>query len=171
MALEPLRGRVAYIFADDDFDVDQIVGVDHCAEQDMQVLLDVSMQSFDPQFARLARPGDIIVGGQNFGYGHPHYPAMQYMRHLGIRGVIAESFAPGFWQNEINMGFIPITCPGIVANVNRWDEIEMDWTGKLLNRTTGCTLQCEVLSERHRSIIEAGGFIAHLRSKHRSVAA
>ncbi len=165
MALQSIRGRVAFVFADDDFDVDQIVGVENCGEQDMDVLVRVSMMQFDPEFATVVRPDDIIVGGRNFGYGHPHYPAMRYMRHLGIRCVVAESFAPGFWQNEINMGFAPISCPGILGAVKRWDDIEVGWDGRVINHSTGNELRCEVLAARHREIIEAGGFIAHLRRK------
>lgn len=165
MPLQPLRGRAAFVFPGHDFDVDQIVGVENCGEQDMAVLLQVSMKDFDPEFATSVKPGDLIVGGQNFGYGHPHYPAMKYMRHLGVRGVIAESFAPGFWQNEINMGFVPVTCPGILSAVQRWDDLEVDWSGNVVNLTRGVTLKSELLSERNREIIDAGGFIAYLRKK------
>ena len=165
MELQPFCGRVAYIFADNDFDVDQIVGVENCGEQDLDVLTQVSMKQFDPNFADAVRPGDFIVGGRNFGYGHPHYPAMRYMRHLGVKGVIAESFAPGFWQNEINMGFVPIASPGILEAVQRWDEIELNWSGKIMNHTRSTSFACEVLSPRNREIIQAGGFILHLRKK------
>ena len=160
-----LRGRVAYVFPEPDFDVDQIVGVENCGEQDMNILLRVAMRSFDPEFAAKVRPGDLIVGGRNFGYGHPHYPAMQYMRHLGVRAVVAESFAPGFWQNEINMGFIPLACPDILSAVQRWDEIEIRWSGRIFNHTRGIELAYDALSPRNRAIIAAGGFIPYLRQK------
>jgi hypothetical protein len=61
------------------------------------------------------QPGDLLVGNHNFGYGHPHYPPMIGMRHLGIAGVIAESFSPGYWRGEIAMGFPQVICPGISA--------------------------------------------------------
>ena len=77
-----------------------------------------------------------IVGAGNFGYGHPHYPATKAMRHLGIAGVIAESFFPSYFQNEINMGFPQIICPGIVAMAKRWDVLEIDWSGtRVVNHT------------------------------------
>ncbi|MGE4370725.1 MAG: 3-isopropylmalate dehydratase [Burkholderiaceae bacterium] len=169
MKEEPFRGRIAYVFAEDHFDVDQIVGIENCGEQDLNVLLQVSMKSFDPDFAVKVRVGDMIVGGRNFGYGHPHYPAMRYMRHLGIRAVIAESFAPGFWQNEINMGFIPLACPGILSAVDRWHSLEVHPSGRLVNLDTGAELAFQPLSARQRDIIDAGGFIPYLQKKTRAL--
>ena len=92
MALENLRGRVAFIFEEVNFDVDQIVGVKNIKITDIDELADAAMQSYDPDFRSSVRPGDLIVGADNFGYGHPHYPPMRAMRHIGVAGVLAESF-------------------------------------------------------------------------------
>ena len=100
MALENLRGRVAWIFGDEDFDVDQIVGVKNIKIKDPAELGRLCLSAEDPDFAQKVKPGDLLVGNHNFGYGHPHYPPMIGMRHLGIAGVIAESFAPGFWRGH-----------------------------------------------------------------------
>ena len=89
MTLENLHGRVAYIFEEDDFDVDQIVGVKNIKIQDLDELAGLAMASYDPDFATQVQPGDVIVGGHNFGFGHPHYPPMKALRHLGVAGVIA----------------------------------------------------------------------------------
>ena len=161
--MKNLRGRVAYIFSAENFDVDQIVGVTNSKVTDVSTLINTAMHDFDPDFVNLVRPGDLIVGGENFGYGHPHYPAMKFMRYLGIPGVIAESFAPGFWRNEINMGFVPVSCRGIVGLVDRWDEIEMDWTGTVINHTKGTSLACDVFAPSDLAIIKSGGLINHLK--------
>jgi 3-isopropylmalate/(R)-2-methylmalate dehydratase small subunit len=55
------------------------------------------------------RLGDLLVGNHNFGYGHPHYPPMKAMRHMGIAGVIV--VPPGYWRGEISMGFPQVSCP------------------------------------------------------------
>ena len=85
--LNNLRGRVAWIFPEQDFDVDQIVGVKNIKIKDVDELARVAMTSWDPEFASAVRPGDLLVGNHNFGYGHPHYPPMIAMRKLGIAGV------------------------------------------------------------------------------------
>ena len=127
MSLAPLRGRVAFVFEEADFDVDQIVGVENIRLTDPDALAACAMRRFDPGFAEQVRPGDVVVGAENFGYGHPHFAPMIGLRRLGVRAVIAESFATGYWREEIAEGFPQIACPGITGLARRWDEIEIDW--------------------------------------------
>jgi 3-isopropylmalate/(R)-2-methylmalate dehydratase small subunit len=90
MPLKNLRGRVAWIFDEENFDVDQIVGVKNIKITNVAELAEIAMKAYDPDFATSVRPGDLIVGAGNFGYGHPHYPPLRAIRHLGIAGVVAE---------------------------------------------------------------------------------
>ncbi len=162
--LPNLRGRVAYVFGEEDFDVDQIVGVKNIKIQDIDELAAAAMQSYDPEFRSKVRPGDLIVGAGNFGYGHPHYPPMKALRHLGIAGVIAESFSPGYWRGEISMGFPQVSCPGILKFVERWDDIEVDWAnGVVRNHTKGRELAFEPLALADRHMLEAGGLVPYLK--------
>ncbi len=171
MALENLCGRVAWIFEDEDFDVDQIVGVKNIKIKDPAELGRLCLSAEDPDFAQKVMPGDLLIGNHNFGYGHPHYPPMIGMRHLGIAGVIAESFAPGYWRGEIAMGFPQVVCPGILGAVSRWDEIEVDWAaGRLRNITTKTELPIEPLSEGDRQMLEAGGIVGYLHARDREEA-
>jgi len=164
MALQNLRGRVAFVFDEVNFDVDQIVGVKNIKITDVEELAKLAMQSYDPGFAASVRPGDLLVGAGNFGYGHPHYPPMKAMRHLGIAGVIAESFSPGYWRGEISMGFPQVSCPGILGFVHRWDEIEVDWAAGLVrNRTQGTAIAYEPLPQADAEMIEAGGLVPFLK--------
>ena len=166
MTLENLHGRVAYIFDEIDFDIDQIVGVKNIKIQDVEELAGLAMQSYDPDFQSQVKPGDLLVGNHNFGYGHPHYPPMIAMRHLGIAGVIAESFSPGYWRGEIAMGFPQVACPGIVNGVERWDELEVDWAAGLVrNLTQGTGFDFEPLADADREMLEAGGLIGYLHAR------
>ena len=62
------------------------------------------------------------------------------------------------------MGFPQIACPGILKFVNRWDEIEVDWTAsQIINHTRGGRLNFEVWSESDRLMIEAGGVLGYLK--------
>jgi 3-isopropylmalate/(R)-2-methylmalate dehydratase small subunit len=161
-----IAGRVAYVFKDTDFDVDQIVGVSNIKLQDPEALAKVAMQRFDPDFRSQVRAGDVLVGGRNFGYGHPHFPAMKAMRHMGVAAVIAESFFPVYWRGEISMGFPQVACEGIVAAVKRWDEIEIDWqAGVVRVRRSGAALPFAPHTHAERAILEAGGFKAYLKQR------
>ena len=164
MSLPVIHGRVAFVFEEIDFDVDQIIGVKNIKLRDPAELASVAMQSYDPAFASQVKKGDVLVGAMNFGYGHPHYPPMIGMRHMGITAVIAESFSPGYWRGEVAMGFPQIACPGILKFVHRWDEIEVDWTAQqIINHTSGGWLDIEVWSESDRLMIEAGGVLGYLK--------
>ena len=165
MTLENLHGRIAYIFEEDDFDVDQIVGVKNIKIQDLDELAGLAMASYDPDFATQVQPGDVIVGGHNFGFGHPHYPPMKALRHLGVAGVIAESFSPGYWRGEISMGFPQVSCPGIRAFVERWDTVEVDWeAGVIRNLDKGTEIVFEPLAHADRAMLEAGGLLGYLKA-------
>lgn len=82
------------------------------------------------------------------------------MRHLGIAGVIAESFSPGFWRGEISMGFPLVPTPGILKIVQRWDEVEVDWAGgKVVNHTRDISLPFETLSLADKRMLECEGLV------------
>jgi 3-isopropylmalate/(R)-2-methylmalate dehydratase small subunit len=151
------NGRVAWVFGDD-FDIDLVIGVENIKYYDAAQLISVCMKAFDDRFVDEVRPGDMIVGGRNFGYGHPHYPAMIAMRNAGIVAVLAESYAPGFWRGELYQGMPLITVPGISAAVQRWDRLEVDWkTATVRNERTGLVTHGTPPSAHAIDVIEAGG--------------
>lgn len=166
MALDNLKGRIAWIFEEENFDVDQIVGVKNIKIKDPDELARLAMNAYDPDFANVVKPGDLLVGNHNFGYGHPHYPPMIAMRKLGIAGVIAESFSPGYWRGEIAMGFPQAVCEGITDFVSRWDEVEVDWsTNTVRNLTTGKSLAMEPLPEADAMMLGEGGLVGYLHAR------
>jgi 3-isopropylmalate/(R)-2-methylmalate dehydratase small subunit len=164
--LKNLKGRVAFIFDEEDFDVDQIVGVKNIKLRDIDEMAAVAMQSYDPDFAKNVQAGDLLVGNVNFGYGHPHYPPLKAMRHLGIAGIVAESFSPGYWRGEVANGFPQVACPGIMEFVDRWDQIEVDWQGGVVrNLTKGAERPFDPLSKGDLDMISAGGLEGFIKNK------
>ncbi len=133
-------------------------------EHDPAKLALAAMRAFDPAFSQSVRPGDMLIGGRNFGYGHPHGPPMAAMRKLGIAAVIAESFAPLYLMGEFAAGFPQITCPGVCAGVSRWDELEVDWGGhRIRNLTARTRYPFLPLSAQEQRLVEAGGLFNLLR--------
>ncbi|MFQ5748736.1 MAG: homoaconitase [Planctomycetota bacterium] len=74
-----------------------------------------AMQNYDPAFAQTARPGDILVGGFNFGTGSSREQAATALQFAGIRMVVAGSFSETFTRNAFNNGYLLIVCPELVA--------------------------------------------------------
>lgn len=163
--LPVIKGRAAWIFTEPNFDIDLIVGVSNIKIKDIEILKSVCMKDYDSEFANKVKPGDLIIGGENFGYGHPHYPAFIALRALGISGVIAESFAPGFYRGETTNGFPLIECPSILSNVSRWDTLNLDWDNEVIkNENSGVSIKCLPIPQKTKEMVKHGGIINYLRS-------
>lgn len=64
----------------------------------------------------------MIIGGENYGQGSSREHAALAPRYLGLRAVIAKSFARIHWQNLINFGILPL----VFKNHKDYDAIKLD---------------------------------------------
>lgn len=161
-----ITGRVAWVFGDD-FDIDLVIGVGNIKSYDTEFLRGVTMTAYDPDFVDRVRPGDVIVGGRNFGYGHPHYPPVVALRNLGITVILAESFSPGFWRGETHNGLPLLAVPGISTAAVAGDTVHVDWRTATVDLPgRGTQLTGPAPSERVVKTIEAGGALALLLAEH-----
>jgi len=71
-------------------------------------------ENYDPAFLSLARPGDVIVGGLNFGTGSSREQAATALKYFGVPCVIAASFSETYKRNAFNNGFVCFECPPLV---------------------------------------------------------
>ena len=127
-----------------------------------------SMELIDPGFASSVRKGDIVVGGRNFGAGSSREQAPEALKHLGISALIAETFAGLFYRNAINLGLPALVCAQ-AKRIRPGDDVVLDpASGKLSNRTTGETLQCEPIPEFLMQLIRDGGLVPHLEKRLRT---
>lgn len=127
----------------------------------------------DPDFSERAKAygKSIIVGGVNYGQGSSREHAALVPLYLGIRAVVAKSFARIHKDNLINAGILPLTFanPDDYDKIAEGDTIELSdlhtslESGKytLINKSNGkeIPLDC-ILSERQIEIMLAGGLIA-----------
>jgi homoaconitate hydratase len=74
----------------------------------------VAMENYDPEFQKIVKEGDILVGGFNFGTGSSREQAATALKYRGIRLVIAGSFSATYVRNAINNGFLVIAQPEFV---------------------------------------------------------
>ena len=164
--LPEIKGRVAWVFSEPNFDIDLVIGVANIKVREIETLKALCMKSYDADFAEKVSKGDLIIGGENFGYGHPHPPAFRALRAIGIAGAICDSFSPGFYRAETCEGFPLIECPGISKETNRWDEIEFDWDEETVYVTrTGKLLRCSKVPQKTKDLVSCGGMIRYIREK------
>ncbi len=74
-------------------------------------------ENYDPDFRSHARPGDIVVGGLNFGTGSSREQAATALKFFGIPCVVAASFSETYKRNAFNNGFVCFECPTLVAHL------------------------------------------------------
>jgi len=86
---------------------------DFTPQQQAQVV----MENYDPEFVKIAKEGDILVGGFNFGTGSSREQAATALKYKGIRCVIAGSLNETYKRNALNNGFLIIECPQIVIDL------------------------------------------------------
>jgi aconitate hydratase len=112
--------------------------------------------------------GHIIIGGENYGQGSSREHAALAPRYLGLRVVIALSFARIHWQNLINFGILPLVFknPDDYQSIKLLDMITIDNLPEILKDQTfkikvnKRTIEVEhTLSERQKEMLTLGGLI------------
>jgi 3-isopropylmalate/(R)-2-methylmalate dehydratase small subunit len=117
-----------------------------------------------PEYATNVKPGDIIVGGQNFGCGSSREHAPIAIKGSQAKCIIAPSFARIFFRNAINIGLPILECPEAVADITEGDEVDVDLAnGKIKNKTKGHTYQARPLPDFVLKIADAGGIVNFLK--------
>jgi 3-isopropylmalate/(R)-2-methylmalate dehydratase small subunit len=123
------------------------------------------LEIIDPPFAANVRPGDVVVGGRNFGAGSSREQAPQALKYLGLAAVLAPSFAGIFYRNALNLGLPVLVCPD-AGRIRAADEIEVDIEqGRVDNRTTGEVLPCEPIPPFLLTMVRDGGLLPHLEKR------
>lgn len=124
-----------------------------------------------------AKGGGVILGGFNYGQGSSREHAALVPLYLGIKAVIAKSFARIHVANLINFGIVPMTLqnPDEYENFNQGDELEIQEfaaavagreEATLVNKTNGKSAKlCLTLSERQRAILLAGGCLQYTKGE------
>ncbi|MFH1542893.1 MAG: 3-isopropylmalate dehydratase small subunit [bacterium] len=145
-------------------DTDLIIPARYLNTSDPAELAAHAMEDADPEWVKKTKPGDFIVGGENFGCGSSREHAPIALKAAGVSAVIAKSFARIFYRNAINIGLPIMESVEAAEEINEGNEIEVDLTkGQIKDITTNKTYQAQPFPEFMQKIIEAGGLINYLK--------
>ena len=131
----------------------------------------------DPEFVSRAKTAgcSVIVAGELYGQGSSREVAAIGPMHLGVRAILAKSFARIHRANLINWGVVPLTFddPAAYDGIERDDPLRLPGLRSALaagervsvvNGRTGASFRAScVLTARERDILLAGGLLAHTR--------
>ncbi len=115
-----------------------------------------------PGLAAKIKPGDFIVGGNNFGLGSSREHAAQVIKIGGVSAVLAKSAARIFFRNAINIGLPILICD--TDKIAEGDELEVDPAdGVIKDLTTGTQLTCGRIPDAMMAILNEGGLIPFIK--------
>jgi len=155
-----LEGR-AWLIMEDNIDTDMIF---HNRYLSITKLEEMGPYAFDnlqgyEDFAKKARPGDVVITGKNFGAGSSRQQAVDCFKALGVTAIVAESFGAIYERNAINAAFPILRYQDLKhLPLSHLDKVRIDLeTGVLTHLKSGKTLQLEPFSEVQMEIYQRGG--------------
>lgn len=121
-----------------------------------------ALEDLDPDFAKNVKPGDIVVGGRNFGCGSSREQAATCLKYAGVGAVVAGSFSRLFFRNAINAGLPLVQNEEAHEWIEAGETVEIDFDKGELRCNKG-TLNFPPLPEEVVGIMEAGGLVPYTR--------
>ncbi|MCI8270668.1 MAG: 3-isopropylmalate dehydratase [Lachnospiraceae bacterium] len=159
--MEQFTGRVWRL--GDDIDTDIIIPTEYLALKTIEEMKQYGFLPLRPELAAQIRSGDMIVAGKNFGCGSSREQAPEVIKALGIRCVIAKSFARIFFRNAINNGLLLIEQPDLYDDVKEGDTITVHVNQAVDYRERQYPITS--LPENLVEIIRAGGLVKAMRRR------
>ncbi len=156
-----VKGR-AHRFGDD-VNTDYIIsGRYKFKTLDMDELATHVMEDLDPGFYGRLDKGDFIVAGKNFGCGSSREQAPLALKHAGVAGVLAPSFARIYFRNSINNGLPALVVD--TSGIEDGDELEVDLEGGTVRDVTrGLELSSTPLPPVMLQILSEGGLVEYMK--------
>ena len=123
-----------------------------------------ALEDLDTSFAEAVQPGDVVIGGSNFGCGSSREQAVTCLKYKGVAALVAGSFARIFYRNAINQGLPAIVCPEAVAAAQPGDRVQVDLVAGLIHLPAG-TFAFPAFPPNVRAILDAGGLIQYVKAQ------
>ena len=157
--MDRFKGRVWLL--GDDIDTDIIIPTEYLALKTVDDMKKYAFSPLRPELAGQIKEGDIIVVGKNFGCGSSREQAPEVIKALGIRAIIAKSYARIFFRNSINNGLLLIENPDLSDDIKEGDEIDVSVGEKIVYNNKEYPISS--LPENLLDILNAGGLVNAMR--------
>ena len=148
----------------DDLDTDQIIASQYLLLPTIDEMKIHTFESLDKDFPTKVKEGDFIIGGENFGCGSSREQAPSVLKALGVKAIIAKSFARIFFRNAINIGLPVLICKELPDQVKTGDQMALDIENGIIEHK-GKTYHCTKLAPYMQHILNVGGLIAFLNKE------
>jgi len=157
---DEVKGRI-WIIPEDNIDTDMIYHNRYLQitnPEEMGRYIFDNLKGFE-DFAKKAKPGDIVITGKNFGAGSSRQQAVDGFKTLGIQAILAQSFGAIYERNAINAALPILTYDSLQAvKPEDGDQFRINFkTGKVFNLTKGLSTTINPFSEVQMDIYQNGG--------------
>ncbi|MGB6946791.1 MAG: 3-isopropylmalate dehydratase [Bryobacteraceae bacterium] len=148
----------------DNINSDIIIAGRYLIYIDRERLAQHAFEMLGEGFPDKLRNFQILVAGRNFGCGSAREQAATAIQGLGIKAVVAASFARTFYRNAINDGLPIVECPALVEAVEEGDELRIDLADGKLNLGDK-EFSFQKIPDSVRKILELGGLASYLKAQ------
>ncbi|MGI9658641.1 MAG: 3-isopropylmalate dehydratase small subunit [Gaiellaceae bacterium] len=146
----------------DNVSTDEILPGKYMGLSDNAELASHALETGAPGLVSRIEPGDILVGGRNFGTGSSRQQAPIALREAGFGAVVAVSFARIFFRNCINVGLPVFFSVAAAAAAQEGDRLEIDTeVGVIRNVTQSSEHPVPPLPPFARELVAAGGLVRY----------
>lgn len=153
----------------DDVNTDEIIPARYLNTSDPNELARHCMEDADGEFAAKVSPGDMIVGGKNFGCGSSREHAPLAIKTAGVSCVVAKSFARIFYRNSFNIGLPIFESAEASDGIETGDEIEIDSEkGEIKNVTKVEEYRAAPIPPFMEELVKAGGLMEYVKNRLKS---
>lgn len=162
MNFTEIKGRV-WKFGDD-INTDIIVPVKYLALPSVREMCKYAFEPLMPDFHSKIQPGDILVGGENWGCGSSREQAAAVLKELGVGAVVAKSFARIFYRNAFTNGLCLIEQPDFVEHVQGEYTIRINIENSFIHIENDATIyNFRCFPPTMLELLNAGGLIPYIR--------
>ncbi len=162
--MEKIEGY-AYLLGDD-INTDDIVPSHTLTIRDPKEMAKYTLEYIDPNFVKNIDKGNIIIAGENFGTGSSREEAVNVFKILGIKVIIARSFARIYFRNLINVGIPGLTLNWDDQSFSNEDKLEISLKeGIINNKTKNIRIEFVKIPEFLAGILDSGGSLNLLKKK------
>ena len=159
--MDEIKGSVFIL--GDDINTDAIVPSHTLTVRDPEEMAKHTLEFTVPEFVRNSDKYNIIVAGENFGTGSSREEAVYVFKILGIKAIIAKSFARIYFRNLINLGIPAIKLKWKEDDFSKGNFIKINLSKAFIyNQTKNLKFEFEQLPNFLKEILKQGGIINKL---------
>jgi len=158
--MEIIEGKVFKI--GDNINADYIIPARYLDLYEPEDLGRHALAGLGEEYPKMLKDYRVIVSGENLGLGSAREQAPNALKGVGIRAIVAKSFARIFYRNTLNVGLAAIECSEAAEALKHGEDVSIDLEKGII-RSRGRAYHFTSFSDQIMRLLNAGGMIPFLK--------